>query len=110
MMAIRRALGAFLLVCVSLALGDAPYIDEFLEALGAPVQALAGDVSHHPDAPPVQNATIKFCQNLLILSTAPHGTSLGSLARVAGFRRTAPVSYSSAGARRIDRPPATLRA
>lgn len=111
MAALHRALGAFMLICVALALGDAPYVDEFLADLAAqPVQVqLVANVLHKQEAPPAKPSpgSSKICGTLLILSCAPDAVEVPGVESDRSFPTLLTASYSSASPRRIDRPPAT---
>ncbi len=110
----RRLFTAFLLFCVVLALGDAPYVDEFLDDLAAartasiepsPVEA------HHrnaPSSPTGKAGSSRIYQNLLNLSAAPRPVEVPAVDGSHPRSDTFHASFSSAPLRRIDRPPAPL--
>ena len=116
MVLVRRLFTAFLLLCVLLALGDAPYVDEFLDDLAAvriasiepsPVDA------HHRNAPSSSKGTAgssRICQNLLNLSAAPRPIEVPAAEGCHPFSDGSDASFSSASLRRIDRPPAPFAA
>jgi hypothetical protein len=107
-----RLFSAFLLFCVVLALGDAPYVDEFLDDLAA-ARAAALDPPpaspHHRRAPTRSKGTTgssRLCQNLLNLYVAPRCIQLSRAENPGRFVDTLDASFSSTSPRRIDRPPA----
>ena len=108
----RRLLAAFLLFCVVLALGDAPYVDEFLDDLAAAHAATLNPSPadpHHRQAPAPSKGTAgssRICQNLLNLLVAPRPIEVSAVEARHRFTDTLGASFSSAHLRRIDRPPA----
>jgi hypothetical protein len=108
----RRLFSAFLLLCVVLALGDAPYVDEFLDDVAAARAAAVDPLPpppHHPRAPASSKGTTgssRICQNLLNLYVAPRSIQVSTMERERRFADTLDASFSSISLRRIDRPPA----
>lgn len=112
---VRRVFSAFILLCVVLALGDAPYVDEFLEDLAlarAPSQELPAVDGHRHSNEPISSKSTsgasRICQNLLNLSGTQHPVEIATTKTASGVTDTARTSFSSASLPRIDRPPATL--
>jgi hypothetical protein len=107
-----RLFSAFLLFCVVLALGDAPYVDEFLDDLAAARAAAVDPSTASPDhqrAPARSkgaSGSSRICQNLLNLYPAPRCIQLSRVENPSRFVETLDASFSSASPRRIDRPPA----
>ncbi len=114
MAASRRLFAAFLLLCVALALGDAPYVDEFLADLATAHAAeaqLAATGHDHGDrhVPAKRTAgTSRICQNLLNLTPAPDPIPVSIPETPRRVADTAGAAFSSASLPRIDRPPAPV--
>lgn len=101
----RRLIAAFLLFCVSLALGDAPYVDEYLDAVGVQTEsAFVADTGHNNDIAP-STTSIKLCQNLLVLSCTSESVPPAAVRYAGRFDTDGAVPYSSTFPRRLDRPP-----
>ena len=114
---LRRFSCALLLVCVVLALGDAPYVDEFFDDLNT-ASAESGDlavtIAQHGAVPNPSKHTPQsssICQNLLNLPAASSEIHLVAVPDgTVGFPTTAGIPFSSADPERIDRPPTSLLA
>lgn len=113
----RKWFSAFLLVCVVLALGDAPYVDEFLDDLAAARAAAIDAIPAHPHphrhhAPSSKGTpgSSRVCQNLLNLYVAPRSVQVSPVESRDRFPDALDASFSSASLRRIDRPPAPFSA
>lgn len=104
----RRLIASLLLLCVSLALGDAPYVDEYLDSLGVQEQwASAAAAGHNDDLAP-STTSIELCQNLLILSCTSDSVPAADVGYASRFAQAGAVAYSSTVPRRLDRPPMRL--
>lgn len=101
----RRLIAAFLLLCVSLALGDAPYVDEYLDAFGVQADSAKASGTASDDDVAPSTASIKLCQNLLVLSCTSDGIPATAVRYASPFARAGTVAYSSIVPRRLDRPP-----
>ena len=114
----RRLTLCFLLLCLLLGLGDAPYVDEYLDDVAQAVQRDAGAAgtfgdpgdrsATHKSAPRANTAWQLLFANINGAPTAFVSVAVHAPARA--FPAEASLLFASASPRRPDRPPARLRA